>query len=112
MIFPIESKSNERLSIDDTRGKKLSDLGFVEEKLAWSVRLMLRMAGAIVRLDIGIVQKYFAVFDPGERVIEIGKSGSDRFDFGALQFDPSLDLVKDMVIVKRTPVGDDLNGHR
>ena len=45
------------------------------------------MAGALVRLNVGVVKKRFAIFDARERIADVCLACADRFDLAAFQLD-------------------------
>src|ERR1700756_5927107 len=69
------------------------------------------MAGAYVRLDIGIVKIDTSFFDPSERIIEIRQPSPDRLDFGAGENDTCLQPFQYLVAMKSSPIGDDIRTH-
>jgi hypothetical protein len=87
------------------------DLAAVEEELAYALRRGNLVARALIRLDVGAVEKGFAFFDPGEGVADIGFAGADRFDLAALQFDASLVALEDVKIAERLAIENGLSGH-
>jgi hypothetical protein len=110
-VFPVKPESDQSLALNSTCRKEFRDLRLVQQKLPWTLRFMLRMARAFVWLNIGVVQKDFAVLDSRKRVVQVRQAGSNRFDLGAAEFNPCLDLVEDLVIVKRSAIRNDLRGH-
>jgi hypothetical protein len=69
------------------------------------------MAGPFVRLNIRIVQKEFAVFDPRKRIVQVRQAGSDGFDFGSAEFNSSLYFIEDLIVVVRPAIRSNLRGH-
>ena len=72
---------------------------------------MLRMAGAYIRLDVRIVEVDTSFFDPGERIVEIRQSSSDRFDFGAGENEAGFHLFQDLIAMISSSIGDDIRAH-
>jgi len=110
-VFPVEPESDQSLALNSTRREEFRDLRLVQQKLPWALRFMLRMARAYVWLNIGVVQKDFAVLDFRERVVQVRQAGSNRFDLGAAKFNSCLDLVEDLVVMECSAIRNDLRGH-
>jgi hypothetical protein len=72
---------------------------------------MLCVAGAVVRLNIGVVEKNLVIVDAGEGVVEIRETGANRFDLRSLEFNAGLNPFKDLIVVECAAVGNDLVGH-
>ena len=104
MILPVEAKGDEGQAFYGAGFEKLSDLGFMKQQLARPFRFVLLVAGAFVRLNIGVVKKYLLIFNPRERVAEIGESGSNGLHFGTGQTDAGLYLFQDLKIMKCSPI--------
>jgi hypothetical protein len=111
-VLPIEPEGDKGLAVDGASLKKLSNFGFVEEELATALRFVLRMTGAFVRLNIRVVEVNLAILDPGKGVVEIGKTGPDRFDLGSLQRDAGLYPIENLIVMERASIGSDLGGHK
>ena len=103
-VLPVKPEGDQGLAFNCARRKQLTNLGLVQQKLPGTLWLMLYMAGALVRLDIRIVQKYLAVFDSSESIAQVRQAGSDRFDFGAAEFDSRLYPVDNLVVVERSAI--------
>ena len=69
---------------------KLIDFGAMEQKFAHSFGCRNFVTCAFVRLDVGVIEKGFAILDPREGVVDVGFAGADRFDLAAFQFDARL----------------------
>src|SRR5258708_31005438 len=72
---------------------------------------MLRMAGAYIRLDVRIVEVDTSFFDPRERIVDIGQSSSDRFDFGAGENEARLHPLQDLIAMIISSFGDYIRAH-
>jgi hypothetical protein len=110
-VFPIKSEGDQSLPLNCACRKELCYLRLVQQKLSRTLRFVLRMAGALVRLNIRIVEEDLPVLDPRKRVIQIRQAGSDRLDLGAAEFNSRLDLVEDLIVMKGSAIGNDLRGH-
>jgi hypothetical protein len=84
----------------------------VQQEFATAFWLVLGVTGACVRLNIGVVEVNLIVLDSRKGVIEVRKAGPDGFDLRALQFDASLYLFENLIVVERAAIGDDLGGHK
>jgi hypothetical protein len=104
MIFPVEAKGDEGLALYGAGFEKLSDFGFMKQQLARSFRIVLLVAGAFVRLNIGVVKKYFLIFNTRERVAEIGESGANGLHLSTGQTDAGLYLFQDLIIMRCSPI--------
>jgi hypothetical protein len=111
-VLPIEPEGDKRLALDRAGRKQFGNLRLVEEKLATTLWFVLRMTGAFVRLDVRVVEVNLVILDSGEGVVEIGKTGPDRFDLGSLERDASLYLFKNLIVMERASIGSDLGGHK
>src|SRR5438105_3434130 len=69
------------------------------------------MAGAFVRLDIGVVEESFTVLNPGEGIADIGLAGTYRFNLAAFKLDTGFVALKNAKIPQRFTVQDRLGGH-
>jgi len=111
-VLPVEPEGDKRLTLDRTGRKQFGDLRLVEKELAAALWFVLRMTGAFVRLNIGVVEVNLVVLDSGKGVIEVGKAGPDRFDLGSLQRDSGLYLFENLIVMERASIGSDLGGHK
>src|SRR5262249_21836490 len=69
------------------------------------------VAGALVGLNVGVVEERFAVLDSRERVTDIGLASADRFNLAALQFDARFVAVNDVIIPQRFAIDYRLSCH-
>ena len=69
------------------------------------------VAGALVRLNIGVVEEGFAVFDSRECIADVGFACANGFDLAAFQFDTRFVAVKNMVVAKRLAISDRFSCH-
>jgi hypothetical protein len=69
------------------------------------------VARFFVGLDVGIVEKRFAVLDPREGVANVGLSSADGFNFAAFQLNASLVALENVKIAQRLAVKDRLGRH-
>jgi hypothetical protein len=104
MIFPVEPKGDEGLAFYGGGFEKLGDFGFVKQQLARSFRVVLLVAGALVRLNIGVVEECLLILNTRERVVEIGEAGTNRLHLCAGQTNAGLDLFQDLIIMKCSPI--------
>src|SRR6266404_3597466 len=80
-VLPVELENNERATFDLTFAVKSIDLLAMKEKFAGAFGCRDFVAGFFVGLNIGVVEKRFAVFDPRERIIDIRFAPADRLYF-------------------------------
>src|SRR3981081_571160 len=69
------------------------------------------MTSFFVRLNVGVVEKCFAILDPCESIADVGFAGADGFYFAAFQLDACFVAIEDMKIAKRLAIKDRLGGH-
>ena len=69
------------------------------------------MAGAFVRLNIGVVKKGFAIFDSRESIADVCLAGADGFDLAALQLDTGFVALKNVIIAQRLAINNRLRRH-
>jgi hypothetical protein len=104
MILPVEAEGDQGLTFYGTGFEKFVDLGPVQQEFARSFSVVLLVTGAFIWLNIGVVEEHFLVFDPGERVTQIGEAGTDRFYLSTREADTGFDLIYDLIIVECTPI--------
>src|SRR6476620_6496402 len=83
----------------------------MEEKLSDAFGGRNFVAGAFVRLDIGIVEKRFAFLDPDESVRNVRFASSDRFYLAALQLDAGFVALENVKIAEGFAIKDRLGRH-
>jgi hypothetical protein len=111
-VFPVKPERDNRLTLDRAEGKEFGNLRFVEQKFPATFWFVLAVTGTFVRLDICVVKVDFVILDSREGVIKVRKPGADRFDLRSLQFDTSLYLFENLIVMERTAIGCDLGGHK
>jgi len=72
---------------------------------------VLFVAGANIRLDVGVVEKRLTIFYPGIGASEIYVTGPNGFDFGSKKFDARFKTFFDVKVMKRLAVIGDLGSH-
>jgi len=94
-------------------GIEFFDLFFVQEEFAWSAFFAGEVGvGSIEPSDMGVHEVEFAFDEAAEGVAEVGAFGTEPFDLGALQHDPGLEGLEDLIVVAGFFVlGDELDGH-
>src|SRR5437016_4462906 len=90
---------------------KLVDLLPMEQELAHPFRCRHIVAGALVGLNVGVIEKGLAFLDPGKGVADVGFAGADRFDLAAFQFDTGLVSLENVKIAQRFAIQNALSGH-
>jgi hypothetical protein len=103
-ILPVEAEGDEGLTFYGAGFEKLIDLGPVQQEFTRSFSVVLLVTGAFIWLNISVIEEHFLVFDPGERVTQIGEAGTDRFYLSTREADTGFDLVDDLIIVECTPI--------
>ena len=111
-VLPVEPERDEGLALDRAGRKQLGNFRLVEQEFAAAFWFVLGMAGAFVRLNIRVVEVNLVILDPRKGVVEIGKAGPDGFNLRSLQFDASLYLFENLIVVERAAIGSDLGGHK
>src|SRR5712691_4659882 len=69
------------------------------------------MAGALIWLNVGVVEKSFAIFDAREGVTDVRFASTDGFDLTALQLDASLVALENVIIAQRLAIKNRLGSH-
>ena len=69
------------------------------------------MAGTFVWLDIGVVKKSFAIFDPRERITDVCLARANRFDFATFQFDARFVPLENAIVTEHFAIGDRFARH-
>ena len=75
---------------DGRQAIEFVDFVLVQEEASHAFRRRDFVAGLLVGLDVGVVEKGLAFLDPGKGVADICFAGADRFDLAAFQLDPRL----------------------
>ena len=83
----------------------------VEKETARPLRLVLLETGALVRLDIRIVEENLPILDPCKPCTEISLTRADRLYLGTLQFQAGLHPLEDVVVPQCLAVDRDVR-HR
>ena len=110
-IFPIELEHNKSTAFDLRFAVELIDLLTMEEKFADPLRSWDFVARLFVGLNIGVVEKDFALFNPGKGVADVRFAGANGFNFAALQLDSRLVPIEDVKIAKSLAIEDRLSRH-
>src|SRR5437763_310455 len=87
-IFPMQIEKDEGASANLGFAIQFIDLGTVEQKFAHSFGGGNLVTGAFVGLDVGIIEKGFAVLDTSEGIVNVGLARTDRFDLAAFELEP------------------------
>ena len=103
-ILPVHAQGDERVPLDLRQSEEPMDLLFVQEQAPKALRLVLRVAGARVRLNVEIDDKGLSLFDARESVVEVREAAPDRLDLRALQLDARLHALEDVKIPKRLAI--------
>jgi hypothetical protein len=111
-VLPVKPERDNRLTLDRAEGKEFGNLRFVQQKFPATLWFVLAVTGTFVRLDICVVKVDFVILDSCEGVIKVREPGSDGFDLRALQFDTSLYLFENLIVMESTAIGCDLGGHK
>src|SRR5690349_2500993 len=83
----------------------------MKEKFADSFGSRNFVTRLFVRLNICVIEKRFAIFDPREGVTDVGFPGPDRLYFAALEFDAGFVALENMKIAQSLAIKDRLGGH-
>jgi len=79
-IFPVESERDQGLTLDRACLEQAKNLGPMKQEFSHPLRIVLRVACSFVGLNVEVVKVGLVSFNPGKRVIEVGKPTPDRFD--------------------------------
>src|SRR6266404_1300114 len=69
------------------------------------------MAGALIWLNVGVVEKSFAIFDAREGVTDIRLASADGFNLTAFQLDASLVALENVIIAQCLAIENRLGSH-
>src|SRR5260370_29133610 len=69
------------------------------------------MTGFFVGLNVGVIEKRFAILNSGESVADVGFAGPNGFYFAAFQLDAGFAAIEDVKIAQRLAIKDRLSGH-
>ena len=111
-VLPVKPERDECLALDRAGGKEFGNLRLVEQKFAATFWFVLGVTRTFVRLNIGVVKVDLVILDSREGVIKVREAGADGFDLRSLQFDASLYLFENLIVMERTAIGSDLGGHK
>ena len=111
-VFPVEAQDNEGAAGDSAEPVKLVNLLAVKKKLSHALGCRDFVAGALVRLNIGVIKKRFAFFDADESVGDVRLPGPNRFDLAALELDAGFVALENVKIAERFAVEDRLGRHK
>ena len=110
-VLPIKFQHNERAPFDLAFTVKFVDLFAMKQKFAHSFGGWNFVARFFVRLNIGVEEERFPVFDPGEGVADVRFARANRFYFAALELNARFVAVQNMKIAERLAIKDRLGGH-
>ena len=110
-VFPIEAEDDEGAAADRARTVKLVDLGAMEQQLSRPFRRRHFVARALVRLNIGVVEKRLAFFDSDESIADVRFTGANRFDLATFERDARFIALKDVKIAERFAIENVLGRH-
>jgi hypothetical protein len=104
----VHARRDERqAALGDAAGEAL-ELAAVGQQLARALRLVVLPRGRRVGRDVHVVEPQLAVAQGRVAVLELHRAFAQRLDLGALQDDPALELVEELVAKRRLPVGGDV----
>src|SRR5437773_3867170 len=110
-VLPIELQDHESASRNPRLAVKLVDLLSMQQQFADPFRGWNFVARFFVRLDVGVVQEGFAIFDSGKSIANIGLTCADRFNFAAFQLDAGFIALENVKITQCLAVDDRLSRH-
>lgn len=111
-VFEINFGRNQGEPLLINFSAEFGDLFFMKQKLAHAHRIESLLAGELVRADVHIVNKNFAVFYPAEGLFQVDLALADRFDLASLESDARFIDFVDEVVMKSLFVGsDNFNSH-
>jgi len=107
-VLPVEAESGKGETLDLGLSEQTVDLGSMKEESPDALGFVLLVAGALVWLNVDVIEPRLPIFDSGKRAAEIAMPGTDRFDLGTFQLQASLDPVEDVVIPESLSVDADI----
>src|SRR2546423_14930332 len=84
----------------------------MKEKFAGPFGVGNFVTGFFVRLNIGVVEKSFAVLDARESITDVRLAGANRFYLAAFEFDADLVALEDVKIAERLAIENRLCGQK
>jgi hypothetical protein len=109
--FPVELENDERPAFHLAFAIELIDLLPVQQQFANPFRGRNFVAGAFVRLNVGVVKKRFAVFDSREGIADVCLACPDRFDLATLKLNAGFITLENTVVAERLAINDGFARH-
>ena len=100
-VLPVERERHEGVALDGRQAEQFADFGFVQQEFAGGLGLVVLQVAVGVFVDVGVVEADLAIFDAGEGVADLAFAGAQRLDLGAVQDDPGLEGLQDVIVPPR-----------
>ena len=111
--FKVEAGADNGEAFLLCRHRQLKDLALVEEKLAGTLRGMLKpLTSGLPRLNITAIKERLIAFNTREGIANVHLPLADRFHLSAYENKPCFEGALDVIIVARTLIGDGILSHR
>src|SRR5262249_32856405 len=109
----VDREGNQRQPLLLGGGRELAEFPFLQQQLARPPRLVVLDVGLRILGDVAAEEPQLAVADAGVGLVERALVVPQALDFGPLEDDAALELVENVVFVRRLAVaGDDLGSAR
>src|SRR5437016_5562755 len=100
----MQIEKNKSASADLGFAVEFIDLSAMQQKFADPFGSWDFVTGAFVRLDVGAVEKSFAILDPGESIADVGLAGANGFDLAAFELDARFVALENVKVAQRFTV--------
>src|SRR5918996_392691 len=110
-VFPIKLQNHQRPAGDLRFAIKLIDLLSMQQQFPNALCGRDFVAGAFVRLNIGVVKKGFAIFDSRESIADVCFARANGFNLAPLQLDASFVALENVIIAQRLAINNRLRRH-
>ena len=107
-VFPVESQRHDRQPLLLSHGGKSANLALVKEEPPVPQRNMELVTGLLVGADVAVVEPELALVDAGVGLADVDLAGADGLHLGALELDPGLVFVRDMVVASGFAISGDI----
>src|SRR5579883_176150 len=111
-ILPIQRKRHQGVAFDRSQSEEFADFGLVQEQLPGGFGLMILQIAVGVLVDVGVIQEDFLVLDARKGVAELAFAGAQGLHLRAVQDNPRLEGLQDMVIPPGFRVGQDISHNK
>jgi hypothetical protein len=109
-VLPVKRQRHERVAFDGSEFKQFSDLRFVQEQFARRFGNVVLKITVRVFVNVDVVNPDFVFVHAREGVGDLPLARAQRLDLRAVQHDPRLERLEDVVIAPGFVIGHDV-GH-